>query len=147
MAGISFSKRLNQKKTNRLAEPVRSVTKLDVDQVLQFLRRIVDETPAKTGLLQSGHKLWLFGQEPGPWKVCYGSPSKKEPGKVVQSWLTHVGLQASSAGTETMVTVNLAEWKTSEGKLVFRKEFEQFQADFARLISSSDPTYRSLEAS
>ena len=61
-----ISKQINQRTTNRLARPTRAVTRLDVDQALDAIRQVVQQTPAKTGFLQSGQKLWLDGQAPGP---------------------------------------------------------------------------------
>ena len=97
-----ISKQIHQRTTNRLAQPTRAVTKLDIDQVLEVLRRVIDQRPPKTGLLQTGQKLWFGGQPPGPWNVYYGPPSRKEPGKVVAVWTSHVGLKSSSSGTETI---------------------------------------------
>ena len=66
---------------------------------------------------------------------------------MVPIWTTHVTLSASSTGTETLVTVSLAKWKTRDGKLVGRREFEQFLADMAAQIAARDPSYSALDAS
>lgn len=142
-----ISKPIHQRATNRLAQPARAVTRLDVDQALDGLRRVIEQTPPKTGLLNSGEKLWLAGQAPGPWSVYYGPPSRKDPSKVVPTWTTHVTLKASSAGTETLVTITLAKWKTRDGKLAGRREFEQFLEDVAAQIAARDPGYSALGAS
>ena len=139
------SKRIHQRKTNRLAEPQRAVTRLDADQVLVALNETITSTPPKAGLLQSGQKLWIFGTAPGPWKVYYGPPGRKQPDKVVQVWLAHVDIKPASDGTETLVTVELVQWKTRDGKLVARPEFEHFRDQFAARLVSADPAYRSLE--
>lgn len=141
-----ISKRIHQKTTNRLAEPVRAVTSLDVDQVLPILREQVESTPAKTGLLQSGQKLWLFGTPPGPWDVFYGPPSKKEPGKVVRVWRAAVKLKTASTGTETMISLELVQWKTVDGKLVARSEFESFRDGFFGRVARHDPAFNMLGA-
>ncbi|MGH3195840.1 MAG: hypothetical protein ACRDNT_07880 [Streptosporangiaceae bacterium] len=142
-----ISKQIHQRATNRLAQPTRAVTRLDVDQTLDALRGLIEQTPSKAGLLHSGEKLWLAGQAPGPWSVYYGPPSRKDPSKVVPTWTTHVTLNASSTGTETLVTISLAKWKTRDGKLVGRREFEQFLADMAAQIAARDPSYSALDAS
>jgi hypothetical protein len=142
-----ISKQIHQRATNRLAQPTRAVTRLDVDQALAALRRVVEQTPPKTGFLHSGEKLWLAGRAPGPWNVYYGPPSGKDPGKVVPIWTMHVALNASSTGTETMVTTSLAKWKTRDGKLVGRREFEQFLADMTAQIVARDPGYSVLDVS
>jgi len=95
--------------------------------------------------LDSGQKLWLIGQAPGPWKVCFGPPKRNTPNVVVPVWTIEVSFQAASTGKETMVTTKLAQWKTRDGKLVRSREFQDFIADFARAIAASDPTYHSLE--
>lgn len=141
-----ISKQIHQRATNRLAQPTRSVTRLDVDQALDALRRVIDQTPPKAGFLHSGEKLWLAGQAPGPWTVYYGPPSRKDTSKVVPVWTTLVALDASSAGTETLVTISLAKWKTRDGKLVGRREFEQFLADVVAQIVVRDPTFSPLDA-
>ena len=142
-----ISKQIHQRATNRLAQPTRAVTRLDVDQALDTLRRVIEQTPSKTGLLNSGEKLWLARQAPGPWSVYYGPPSRKDPSKVVPTWTTHVTLKASSTGTETLVTISLAKWKTRDGKLVGRREFEQFLEDVAAQMAARDPSYSALDAS
>jgi hypothetical protein len=140
-----ISKQIHQRTTNRLAQPARAVTSLDVDQALSALRRVIQQTPVKAGFLNSGEKLWLSGQAPGPWNVYYGPPSGKDPGKVVPIWTTHVALSASSTGTQTLVTTSLAKWKTRDGKLVGRREFEQFVADLAAQLAAQDPGYTPLD--
>ena len=59
-----ISKQIHQRATNRLAQPTRAVTRLDVDQALDALRRVIEQTPPKAGFLHSGEKLWLAGQTP-----------------------------------------------------------------------------------
>ena len=140
-----ISKQIHQRATNRLAQPTRAVTRLDVDQALGALGRVIDQTPPKAGVLHSGEKLWLAGRAPGPWSVYYGPPSK-DPSKVVPIWTTHVTLEASSTGTETLITISLSKWKTRDGKLVGCREFEQFVADVAGQIAAQDPTYSTLDA-
>lgn len=142
-----ISKQIHQRATNRLAQPTRAITRLDVDQALDALRLVIEQRPPKAGLLHSGEKLWLAGQAPGPWNVYYGPPSGKDPSKVVPTWTTLVALNASSTGTETLVAISLAKWKTRDGKLVGRREFEQFLADVAAQIVDRDPSYSALEAS
>jgi hypothetical protein len=142
-----ISKQIHQRATNRLARPIRSITRLDVDQVLDVLRHVIEETPPKAGFLNSGEKLWLAGQAPGPWNVYYGPPSGKDASKVVPIWTTQVAINASSTGTETLITVSLAKWKTRDGKLTGRREFEQFLADVAERIAAKDPSYSELDAS
>ncbi len=142
-----ISKQINQRTTNRLARPTRAVTRLDVDQALDAIRQVVQQTPAKTGFLQSGQKLWLDGQAPGPWNVYYGPPSRNDPSKVVPAWATRVALSTSSDGTQTLVTINLAKWKTRDGKLMWGGAFEQFLADVAAQISTRDPSYSLLDVS
>ncbi|WP_300603174.1 hypothetical protein [Trebonia sp.] len=142
-----ISKQIHQRTTNRLAQPTRAVTRLDVDQALDAIRRVVQQTPAKTGFLHSGEKLWLAGQAPGPWNVYYGPPSRKDPTKVVPTWTTRVALSASSDGTQTLVTINLAKWKTRDGKLIGRGEFEQFLANVTAQISARDPSYSLIDVS
>jgi hypothetical protein len=140
-----ISKQIHQRTTNRLAQPTRAVTRLDVDQALDALRHVIEQTPAKAGFLNAGEKLWLAGQAPGPWNVYYGPPSRNDPSKVVPSWTAHVTLKASSTGTETLITVSLAKWKTRDGKLVGRREFEQFLADAAGQLTARDPSYSPLD--
>lgn len=140
-----ISKQIHQRTTNRLAQPSRAVTRLDVDQALDALRRVIQQTPAKTGFLNSGEKLWLSGQAPGPWNVYYGPPSSKDPSKVVPVWTTHVALKGSSTGTETLVTTTLAKWKTRDGKLLGRREFEQFLGDLGAQLAALDPGYSPLD--
>jgi hypothetical protein len=142
-----ISKQIHQRTTNRLAQPTRAVTRLDVDQALDAFRRVIEQTPAKAGFLNSGEKLWLAGQAPGPWKVYYGPPSRPDPSKVIPVWTAHVTLKASSTGTETMIAIGLAKWKTRDGKLVSRREFEQFLADVTGQLVARDPTYSSLDVS
>jgi hypothetical protein len=142
-----ISKQIHQRATNRLSQPTRAITRLDVDQALDALRRVIEQTPPKAGFLHSGEKLWLAGQAPGPWNVYYGPPSGKDPRKVVPIWTTLVALNTSSTGTETLVTISLAKWKTRDGKLVGRREFEQFLADVAAQIVARDPSYSALDAS
>ena len=142
-----ITKQIHKRATNRLTQPTRAVTRLDVDQALDALRRVIEQTPPKAGLLHTGEKLWLAGQAPGPWSVYYGPPSRKDPSKVVPIWTTHVTLSASSTGTETLVTVSLAKWKTRDGKLLGRREFEQFLADLAAQVAARDPSYSALDAS
>jgi hypothetical protein len=142
-----ITKQIHKRATNRLAQPTRAVTRLDIDQALDALRRVIEQTPPKTGLLHTGEKLWLAGQAPGPWSVYYGPPSRKDPSKVVPTWTTHVSLNASSTGTETLVTISLAKWKTRDGKLVGRREFEQFLDDVAAQMAARDPSYAALDAS
>lgn len=142
-----ISKQIHKQKTNRLATPIRSVTRLDVDQVLAILRQVVQQTPPKTGLLDSGEKLWLIGAAPGPWKVCFGRAQRGTTNTVVPLWTTAVTLQPDSVGRETMVTTALAKWKTRDGKLLHRREFERFIADFSDAVASNDPTYRQLDVS
>lgn len=139
-----ISKQFHQRTTNRLAQPTRVVTRLDVDQALDAIRRVVQQTPAKAGFLHSGEKLWLAGQTPG-WNVYYGPPSRNDPSKVVPVWTTRVALSASSDGTQTLVTINLAKWKTRDGKLVSRGEFEQFLTDVTAQIAARDPGYSFLD--
>jgi len=140
-----ITKQIHKQKTNRLAAPVRAVTKLDVDQVLALLRQVISQTPPKTGLLDSGQKLWLIGSAPGPWKVCFGPPKRNTPNTVVPIWTTAVSLQPASTGKETMVTTALAQWKTRDGKLVRSQEFQRFIADFQAIVTADDPTYRQLD--
>jgi len=142
-----ITKQIHKQKTNRLAAPARSVTKLDVDQVLAVLRQVITETPAKNGLFDSGHKLWLIGSAPGPWRVCYGPPARNAPNTVVAVWTTAVTLQPASTGKETMVTTTLAKWKTRDGALVRGREFQQFIADFSAALGAHDPSYSRLDAS
>jgi hypothetical protein len=141
-----ISKQIHQRTTNRLAQPTRAVTRLDLDQVLDTLRQVIQQTPPKTGFLNSGEKLWLAGQAPGPWNVYYGPPSRKDPSKVVPVWTTRVSFSTSSTGTETLVTAALAKWKTRDGKLVGRREFEQFLADLGTRIAAQDPSYSPIDA-
>jgi hypothetical protein len=142
-----ITKQLHKGKTNRQLLPNRSVTRLDVDQLLVILRRVIDQTPAKKGLLDAGQKLWLIGKAPGPWNVCYGPPKRNTPNTVIPEWTTAVTFQPDSAGKETLVTTKLAKWKTRDGKLMRGREFEQFIADFTSAVATSDPSYRSLEVS
>jgi len=142
-----ITKQFHKRTTNRLTQPTRAVTRLDVDQALDALRGVIEQTPPKAGLLNAGEKLWLAGQAPGPWSVYYGPPSRKDPSKVVPTWTTHVTLNASSTGTETLVTISLAKWKTRDGKLVGRREFERFVADVAAQITAMDPSYAALDVS
>src|SRR6266545_6230750 len=121
-----ITKRFHQRTTNRLVEPIRGITRLGVDQVHQLLRHVVEQTPAKTGLLWSGEMLWLFGDAPGPWRVYFGPPARKEPDKVRRIWRADVTLKPSADGTQTLVVVELVQWKTSDGLLVNRREFERF---------------------
>jgi hypothetical protein len=140
------SKRVHQRKTNRLVAASRATTPLGLDQVLENLRETVASTPARTGLFRSGEKLWLSGTGTGPWLVYYGPPSRKEPKKVVPVWTAHVTVTPASDRTETMVTVEMVRWKTKDGALVDRVEFERFRNRFAELLASADPAYRSLES-
>ncbi len=142
-----ISKQIHQRTTNRLAQPTRAVTRLDVDQALDAIRRVVQQTPAKTGFLHSGEKLWLGGQAPGPWNVYYGPPSRNDQSKVVPIWTTRVALSASTDGSQTLLTISLAKWKTRDGKLVGRGEFEQFLADAMAQIAARDPGYSLLDVS
>jgi hypothetical protein len=139
------SKRIHQRKTNRLVSASRATTTLGVDQVLERLRETVESTPAKTGFLQSGKKLSLAGEAPGPWIVLYGPPSRKEPGKVVAVWIAQVTISPSTDRSETMITVELIRWKTKDGSLVDRADFERFRTKFADVLTSADACYHSLE--
>ena len=42
-----ISKQIHQRATNRLAQPTRAVTRLDVDQALDTLRRVIEQTPPR----------------------------------------------------------------------------------------------------
>jgi hypothetical protein len=134
-----FSRAIHQRTTKRLAQPTRVVTKLDADQVFDALRYVIARTPPKTGLLQMGEKLWLAGEAPGPWSVYYGPPSRRDPSKVTPVWTTRVGLQSSSDGTQALVTIDLTLWKTCDGNVVGRREFESFRASLAARITEIDP--------
>lgn len=142
-----ISKQIHQRATNRLALPTRAITRLDVDQVLDVLRHVAKETPPKAGFLNSGERLWLAGQAPGPWNVYYGPPSHKDLTKVVPVWTAQAAINGSSNGTETLVTIKLLKWKTRDGELIGRQEFEQFLADVAARILAQDPGYSELDVS
>jgi hypothetical protein len=151
-----ISKQVNQRVTNRLAQPTRYVTALGADEVLGLVRGIVGSAgptgragPAGPGpeFLRGGERLWLAGSAPGPWIIYFGPPSAKDPSKAVPTWTTQLALKASSSGTATLVTVSLAKWKTRDGMLVGRREFEQFVADLAAQIGARDPSYSLLDGS
>jgi hypothetical protein len=142
-----ISKRVHQRTTNRLAEATRAITRLDADQVLAVVRDIVEVTPVKTSLLSSGQRLWLFGKAPGPWNVYYGPPSKREPGKVVRVWRCEVTIRPSSDGSSTLIGMSLAQWKTVDGRLVARREFEEFRDSVMYQIADVDPSFQQLTTS
>jgi hypothetical protein len=172
------SRHINQRVTNRLLQPTRYVTKLDVDQVLSIVREVVGpaeglgpaEEPGPAGLRPAGpqrlpagpesagtvaagpvpadEKLWFAGSAPGPWEIHLGPASAKDASRVgVPTWTTQLALKASSSGAATLVTVSLAKWKTREGMLVGKREFEQFLADLTDRISARDPAYSVLDGS
>jgi hypothetical protein len=140
-----ITKRIHQKTTNRLVEPVRAVTRLDAEAVYRMLRHVVEQTPPKGGLLNKGEKLWLVGKPSGPWVVFYGPPARKEPDKVVRIWRADVTAQRSSDDSQTLVAIELIQWKTSDGTLVGRREFERFRDSFGTLLARSDPAYHRLD--
>jgi len=142
-----ISKQIHKQKTNRLVEPVRSVTQLNSDQVLVILRHVIFQTPQSRTVFNRCYKLMLGGGGSGPWKVFFGMVDLEQPTKIIPEWTTLVTLQPASTGVETMVITQLAKWKTRDGKLVRSGEFQRFIQDFTAGVAKVDPSYRQLDIS
>jgi hypothetical protein len=140
-----ISKQIHKQKTNRLIAPARSVTQLKPDQVLMILRQVIEHTPQGRTVLNRCQKLMLGGGSGGPWKVFFGMVNLDQPTKITPEWTVFVTLQAASSGEETMITTQLAKWKTREGKLVRSSEFQRFIQDFDAAVTANDPNYRQID--
>jgi hypothetical protein len=139
------SKQFHQRTTNKVVAPVRSVTKLDAEQALAIVRGVVMQTPPKARVFGAANRLWLAGAAPGPWTVYFGPPSAKDPTKVVPSWQAKIAIEAASSRAETLITIQLAKWKTHDGALVDKKNYDLFRDNVHANLNAEDPTHRLLE--
>ena len=141
-----ITKQFHKHTTNRIVAPVRGVTRLDSAGVRSAIDAVVTQTPAAhTRLLGAPSRLWLVGTS-GSWTVYFGPPSRTDPTKVVPSWQAAVAAAASQDGSATLVTVQLARWKTRDGALVDRRHYEAFRDSLLRTVQSMDASFSMLEA-
>lgn len=140
------TKQFHKHATNRIVAPVRGVTRLGAADLRSALDAVVTRTPeAHTRLLGAPSRLWLVGT-PGSWTVYFGPPSRNDPGKVVPSWTAAVSADASQDGSTSLVTVQLARWKTRDGALVDRRHYEAFRDSLLHTVHSMDASFSMLEA-
>lgn len=118
------TKQFHKRTTNRLVAPVRWVTALDCDEVLAGVRAVLSQAPQRANIFGAPSRMWLAGSAPGPWTIYFGPPSRREPGKVSARWQAQLGVRSSSSGAETMVSLQLVRWRTQDGALVARRDWE-----------------------
>ena len=140
-----ISKQVHKRTTNKIVAPIRSVTRLSAEQVLVMVAQVVQKTKPTVRMFGADNRLWLVGAAPGPWTVYFGPPSPKDPTRVVPSWNAQVAITPASTGTESLVTIQLVEWKTKEGTLVDKKNYEAFRDNIHANLTAQDPSHRVLE--
>ena len=141
-----ITKRIHRGATNRVLEPVRIVTNLDVDAVAAVARDVVERFEPRKVLVGADARLFLLGSTPGPWQVWFGQKSTKDTTKFSsQHWLIELTIAESADQSERLATMKLTKWHTRDGSFQWRGEYEGFRDRFVSALSAKDPTAQVLE--
>ena len=110
--GVPRLSAVHKRTTQKLVAPIRVVLNGTAVQVRQAAQQqVFDPYEPRRGLLSSGERLWLHGDDANAFSVVYGPPVKKEPNTVVRSW--EVDIKVRPDETDTMVDFEMVAWKNA----------------------------------
>ena len=142
-----ISKSIHKRTTNRLVAPTRVVTTLSSAQIASIARSVCEAFEPRRGILSKGERMWFSTSGDDRFVVFYGPPAKSEPDKVTPIWRFDISIVADpSEPGRRVAALELMTWKTRDGSLVNKAEFEATREMVLDGIRSTDRTARVLDA-